>query len=95
MWLLFEFYLSTDINNINVYPMFPDQQSAKTMESMREFAKSHLLIKSPGPAGGSACKKTCSGRLPEQVFLQVEAGSQRGGLFVIFLTGRIAQKSGF
>ena len=95
MWLLFEFYLSTDIDNINVYPMFPDQQSAKTMESMREFAKSHLLIKTTGPAGGSACRKTCSGRLPEQVFLQVEAGSQRGGLFVIFLTGRIAQKSGF
>lgn len=38
--------------------MFPDQQSAKTMESMREFAKSHLLIKTTGPAGGSACKKS-------------------------------------
>ena len=37
--------------------MFPDQQSAKTMESMRKFAKSHLLIKTTGPAGGSACKK--------------------------------------
>lgn len=54
------------------------------MESMREFAKSHLLIKTTGPGGGSACKKTCSGRLPEQVFLQVEADSKRGGLFVIF-----------
>ena len=37
--------------------MFPDQQSAKTMESMREFAKSHLLIKPPVPPVAQLAKK--------------------------------------